>query len=71
MNPVTDISGLAALWQKVSGGDPGIRIAIIDGPVDLNHPALSQARAVCCPGVPYHQVRAWDAHHERDHGRAG
>lgn len=44
MNPVTDISGLSALWQQASGGDPDIRIAVIDGPVDLNHPALSKAR---------------------------
>ena len=44
MNPVTDISGLAALWQRASGGDPEIRIAVIDGPVDLNHPALRQSR---------------------------
>src|SRR5438093_1301849 len=44
MNPVTDIAYLASLWQKASGGDPGIRIAVIDGPVDLKHPALSQAR---------------------------
>jgi cyanobactin maturation PatA/PatG family protease len=44
MNPLADISGLAALWQQASGGDPGIRIAIIDGPVDLSHPALSGAR---------------------------
>jgi len=44
MNPVTDISGLSALWQQASGGDPEIRIAVIDGPVDLNHSALRQAR---------------------------
>ncbi|BBB94952.1 subtilisin-like serine proteases [Bradyrhizobium elkanii USDA 61] len=44
MNPVADIAGLAALWQKTSGGDPAVKIAIIDGPVDLNHPSLRQAR---------------------------
>ncbi|VIO67167.1 S8 family serine peptidase [Bradyrhizobium ivorense] len=44
MNPVADIAGLSALWQRASGGDPAVRIAIIDGPVDLNHPSLSQAR---------------------------
>jgi hypothetical protein len=44
MNPVTDIPGLLPLWQKLSGGDPAIRIAVIDGPVDLGHPALSRAR---------------------------
>ena len=44
MNPVTDISGLSALWQQASGGDPEIRIAVIDGPVDLNHAALRQSR---------------------------
>ncbi|MCC8958277.1 S8 family serine peptidase [Bradyrhizobium sp. Pear77] len=44
MNPVADIAGLAALWQRTSGGDPAVKIAIIDGPVDLNHPSLRQAR---------------------------
>ncbi|PAY08903.1 hypothetical protein CK489_10630 [Bradyrhizobium sp. UFLA03-84] len=44
MNPVADIAGLTALWQKTSGGDPAVKIAIIDGPVDLNHPSLRQAR---------------------------
>ncbi|MEE9196492.1 MAG: S8 family serine peptidase, partial [Alphaproteobacteria bacterium] len=44
MNPVSDIPGLSALWQEASGGDPEIRIAIIDGPVDLDHPSLAGAR---------------------------
>ncbi|MFN5666581.1 S8 family serine peptidase, partial [Bradyrhizobium sp.] len=44
MNPVADIAGLTALWQRTSGGDPEVKIAIIDGPVDLNHPSLRQAR---------------------------
>ena len=44
MDAVADIPGLLPLWQEVSGGDPGIRIAVIDGPVDLSHPALSTAR---------------------------
>ncbi len=44
MNPVADIAGLAALWQRASGGAPTVKIAIIDGPVDFNHPSLRQAR---------------------------
>ncbi len=44
VNPVSDIPGLSALWQEASGGDPEIRIAIIDGPVDLGHPSLAGAR---------------------------
>ena len=43
MDPVADIPGLLPLWQSVSGGDPAIRIAIIDGPVDFAHPALRHA----------------------------
>src|SRR5512139_1833517 len=44
MNPVTDIAGLAALWQRASGGAPEVRIAVIDGPVDVHHPSLVNAR---------------------------
>jgi len=44
MDPVAEISGIQALQDSVSGGDPSIRIAIIDGPVDLTHPSLSGAR---------------------------
>ncbi|HWB49765.1 MAG TPA: S8 family serine peptidase, partial [Stellaceae bacterium] len=43
MDPVIDIPGLSELWQRASGGDPGVRVAIIDGPVDLAHPALAGA----------------------------
>jgi subtilisin family serine protease len=43
MDPVFDIPGVLPLWQSVSGGAPEVRIAIIDGPVDLSHPALSGA----------------------------
>src|SRR5262249_50733406 len=44
MDPVTEIPGLLPLWQSVSGGDPSVRIAVIDGPVDAAHPALQGAR---------------------------
>lgn len=44
MDPLADIRGLLPLYQKASGGHPGVRIAVIDGPVDLSHPALSGAR---------------------------
>jgi cyanobactin maturation PatA/PatG family protease len=44
VNPVSDIPGLRTLWQDAAGGDPEIRIAIIDGPVDLGHPSLHGAR---------------------------
>lgn len=43
MDPITDIPGLAALSRDAAGGDPEIRIAIIDGPVDLGHPSLQAA----------------------------
>jgi hypothetical protein len=45
MDPVAEIPDLLPLWQSVSGGDPAVRIAIIDGPVDVAHPALQGARA--------------------------
>jgi subtilisin family serine protease len=44
MDPVTDIPDLLPLWKDASAGDPEIRIAIIDGPVDFTHPALRHAR---------------------------
>ncbi len=40
MNPVTDIPGLGTLVEQTAGGSPDIRIAVIDGPVDANHPAF-------------------------------
>lgn len=46
MDPVSEIDGLSRLWKLVNGGDPGIRIAIIDGPVDLDHPSLTGARLI-------------------------
>jgi hypothetical protein len=36
------ISGMVGLWE-LTRGDPGIRVAIVDGPVDLAHPALDGA----------------------------
>lgn len=39
------IPGLAHL-QKITLGDPAVRIAILDGPVALQHPALRQAAIV-------------------------
>jgi subtilisin family serine protease len=44
MDPAREIPGATPLWQQAGGGDPAIRIAIIDGPVDLSHPSLSGAR---------------------------
>jgi hypothetical protein len=37
-----NLSGLDELWQQTLG-DPGITIAILDGPVDTSHPSLAQA----------------------------
>lgn len=36
------VAGLELL-QQMTEGDPGVRIAILDGPVDLSHPIFSQA----------------------------
>ena len=43
MDPVSDIPGLARLWQDIGGGDPAIRRAITDGPADFAHPSPSGA----------------------------
>ena len=51
MNPVSEIPGLSTLRREASGGDPEIRIAIIDGPVDLGHPSLQDARLTLGQGV--------------------
>jgi len=34
--------GLGAIWAETRG-DPGIRVAILDGPVDISHPSLAGA----------------------------
>jgi cyanobactin maturation PatA/PatG family protease len=36
------LAGLNELWQQTRG-DPGITIAILDGPVDTTHPSLARA----------------------------
>jgi hypothetical protein len=42
MTDVAQIGGLRELWAQTLG-DPRICIAILDGPVDLNHPSLREA----------------------------
>ena len=37
-----NLEGLADLWEHTLG-DPGITIAILDGPCDTTHPSLAQA----------------------------
>jgi len=37
------LPGLVALWAE-SVGNPGICVAVLDGPVDLGHPSFSGAR---------------------------
>src|SRR5688572_15593485 len=41
---ITDslIPGLNDLWAETRG-DPRIRVAVLDGPVDLSHPSLATA----------------------------
>ncbi len=38
-----DLPGLLGLWRETHG-DPAVRIAVLDGPVDLAHPCLQPAR---------------------------
>jgi hypothetical protein len=40
---VSTIAGLAELWHETRG-DPRVCIAVLDGPVDLSHPAIAGAR---------------------------
>src|SRR5262245_8422773 len=42
MADIALIDGIAALWAMTLG-DPAVRIAIIDGPVDLTHPCFEAA----------------------------
>lgn len=37
------LPGVASLWRRTLG-DPAVTIAVLDGPVDLSHPALRGAR---------------------------
>src|SRR5262245_29994899 len=52
-NALHDFPGLGELWRRTRG-DPAIRVAVLDGTVDLAHPGL--ARAVLTqrpvPGLP-------------------
>ena len=58
MNIFADIPGLQELWQTASGGDAAVRIAIIDGPVDFSHPALTSARVRVGGTDPSEAVRS-------------
>jgi hypothetical protein len=44
------IPGISKLWRE-SLGDPAIRIAILDGPVDLRHPSLDGAQLESVPSL--------------------
>ena len=44
------LHGLSQLWEQTLG-DPRIMIAVLDGPADLTHPALSGAKLEIVPGV--------------------
>jgi cyanobactin maturation PatA/PatG family protease len=43
MSLFMEVPGLRDLHAEVGGGNPRIRIAVIDGPVDLSHPAFAGA----------------------------
>ncbi|AXG69829.1 thermophilic serine proteinase [Kordia sp. SMS9] len=40
-NIITMLPGIEALWKNTKG-DPTIKIAVLDGPVDLQHPTLKE-----------------------------
>lgn len=50
MGDLATIPGLAELWSQTIG-DPRIRVAVLDGPVDLGHPAFAGARLRSAEGL--------------------
>src|SRR5689334_5648964 len=44
MDPVADIPGLENLFDETEGGSDEIRIAVIDGSVDLSQPCFAGAK---------------------------
>lgn len=54
-----DLTGLASL-QRDTPGDPRIVVAVVDGPVDVGHPALAGARLSALPGVDLPAAEAGD-----------
>jgi len=47
---IATLPGLAALWAETAG-DPRVRVAVVDGPVDQSHPCFSGARMMPLPGL--------------------
>jgi cyanobactin maturation PatA/PatG family protease len=47
---VSKLPGLAELWTRTLG-DERICVAVVDGPVDLGHPSLADARLVRAEGI--------------------
>ena len=43
MADITAIPGIADLRRHTRGGDPGVCVAVLDGPVDLDHPYFAGA----------------------------
>ena len=62
MDPVVDIPGLWPLWQNAAAGEPAIRIAIIDGPVDFAHPSLRAARLLPDAAMPADRLTVRSEH---------
>jgi hypothetical protein len=60
------VAGLADLWEATTG-DPEIRIAVLDGPVDPTHPALRGARLQVVESVG--NVRSWHVYESTRHER--
>lgn len=55
--------GLGAIWAETRG-DPAIRVAVLDGPVDISHPSLARARLTQIDTlVPAHARGGAACHH--------
>jgi hypothetical protein len=60
---VSEIPGLAELWKRTNGDDR-IRIAVVDGPVDVEHPAFGGASLTYLGGIwPVESTRTSQATH--------
>ena len=64
MPDLQDIPGLAELWSRTRG-DPGTRVALIDGPCDVEHECLRGAavEVVPAPVLPGLEPEDWAVEH--------
>lgn len=67
MDPIADIAGLRALFDYAEGGSDEIRIAVVDGPVDLSHPCFAGADLTTLDTLGLHQTSSGGAAEHATH----